>query len=179
MPTNQFPASFDLHDRNLAEGPTGQLAHQASIAHSERLERKLWSPREGVWSVVGNGLSNQNFIEGPEGLICIDTGESNQEMAWSLAEVRKHTDSPVVGVLYTHFHYIGGTRAVFDAEARKLPKNMVIAYATRNPLGIFALDNKTSEGFEKVLNIPFTRKEEDVHEAQDQVTPEGTDIRRF
>jgi alkyl sulfatase BDS1-like metallo-beta-lactamase superfamily hydrolase len=37
-------------------------------------------------------------------------------MAWSLAEVRKHTDAPVVAVLYTHFHYIGGTRAVFDAE---------------------------------------------------------------
>ena len=52
---------------------------------------------------------------------------------------------------------------------------MVIAYVTRNPLGIFALDDKKSEKFEKVLNIPFTRKEEDVHEAQDQVTPEGTD----
>ena len=63
----------------------------------------------------------------------------------------------------------------FSKTSRKLPKNMVIAYATRNPLGIFTLDNKTSERFEKVLNVPFTRKEEDVHEAQDQVTPEGTD----
>ena len=63
----------------------------------------------------------------------------------------------------------------FSKTSRKLPKNMVIAYATRNPLGIFALDNKTSEKFEKVLNFPSTRKEEDVHEVQDQVTPEGTD----
>lgn len=116
MPNNSLPASFDLHDRNLAEGPKGQLAHRASIDHSARLTRKLWSPREGVWSVVGNGLSNQNFVEGPEGLICIDTGESNQEMAWALSEVRKHTDAPVAAVLYTHFHYVGGTRAIFDAE---------------------------------------------------------------
>ena len=63
----------------------------------------------------------------------------------------------------------------FSKTSRKLPKNMVIAYATRNPLGIFSLDNKTSAKFEKVLNIPFTRKEEDVQEAQDQATPEGTD----
>ena len=65
----------------------------------------------------------------------------------------------------------------FSKTSRKLPKNMVIAYATRNLLGIFALDNKKSEKFEKFLNIPFTRKEEDVDEAQDQVTPEGTDKR--
>ncbi len=116
MPSNSIPASFDLDDSNLATGPNGQVAHRAGIAHTERLERKLWSPRPGVWSAVGNGLSNQNFIEGPEGLICLDTGESNQEMAWSLAEVRKHTQAPVVAVMYTHFHYVGGTRAVFDAE---------------------------------------------------------------
>lgn len=116
MPNNSFPASFDLHDRNLATGQNGQVAHKASISHTDRLERKLWSPRSGVWSVVGNGLSNQNFVEGPDGLICIDTGESNQEMAWALTEVRKHTDAPVAAVLYTHFHYVGGTRAIVEAE---------------------------------------------------------------
>ena len=29
---------------------------------------------------MGNGLSNQTFVEGPEGIIAIDTGESVQEM---------------------------------------------------------------------------------------------------
>ncbi|MEM9652059.1 MAG: alkyl sulfatase dimerization domain-containing protein [Actinomycetota bacterium] len=116
MPANPFPASFDLDDRNMAVGPAGQVAHRLAIEHTERLERRVWEPRPRVWSVVGNGLSNQNFIEGPDGLICIDTGESNQEMAWSLGEIRKRTDAPVAAVLYTHFHYVGGTRAVFDAE---------------------------------------------------------------
>ena len=46
----------------------------------------------------------------------------------------------------------------FSKTSRKLPKNMVIAYATRNPLEICALDDKTSEKFERVLHIPFTRK---------------------
>ena len=50
---------------------------------------------------------------------------------------------------------------------------MVVAYATRNPLGICALENKTRERFEKVLNIPLTNKEGDVRDTQEQETPEG------
>ncbi len=111
---NPFPDSFDLDDTNVVVGPRGQIAHQSTIDHTERLERRVWQPRPGVWSVVGNGLSNQNFVEGPDGLICIDSGESNQEMAWALRAVREHTDAPVVGVIYTHFHYVGGTRAILD-----------------------------------------------------------------
>ena len=105
----------------MATGPAGQIAHRDHIAHTELLERKVWNPRPGVWSVVGNGLSNQNFVEGPEGLICIDTGESNQEMAWALAAVRERTDAPIAAVLYTHFHYLGGTRAVFDELGESVP----------------------------------------------------------
>ena len=63
----------------------------------------------------------------------------------------------------------------FSKTVRKLPKNMVIAYATRNPVGICALDDKTSAKFERVLNIPFTRKGEDGREAQVHETPAGTD----
>ena len=118
---NPFPASFDVDDANVTTGPQGQIAHQAHLAHTERLERRVWNPRPGVWSVVGNGLSNQNLIEGPDGLICIDTGESNQEMAWALAAVREHTTAPVAAVLYTHFHYVGGTRAVFDDAGGPVP----------------------------------------------------------
>jgi alkyl sulfatase BDS1-like metallo-beta-lactamase superfamily hydrolase len=32
----------------------------------------------------------------------------------ALTELEKHTSRPVVAVLYTHFHYVGGTQAVFD-----------------------------------------------------------------
>ena len=68
-----FPASIGTEE-DISEGPLGQKAHRETIAHTERLERKLYEVRPGVWSQVGNGLSNQNFIEGPEGLIVIDTG---------------------------------------------------------------------------------------------------------
>jgi glyoxylase-like metal-dependent hydrolase (beta-lactamase superfamily II) len=92
--------------------PNGGLAHRASVAHGERFERKLWKVRDDVWCMVGNGLSNQTFIEGPEGLIAIDTGECVEEMQYALNAVAEQTNAQVTEVIYTHFHYVGGTAAV-------------------------------------------------------------------
>ncbi len=108
--------SFAPDGSATAVGPRGQVAHRDHIAHSERLARKLWAVRPGVWCLVGNGLSNQTFIEGPDGLIAIDTGESREEMAEALRVVRAETDAPVAAVIYTHFHYVAGTAAIIDAD---------------------------------------------------------------
>ncbi len=96
-----------------AVGPNGARARAEMIEHTARFERRLCAVRPGVWCLVGNGLSNQTFVEGPDGLIAIDTGESIEEMTAALAEVRRHTSAPVVAVIYTHFHYVGGTAAAF------------------------------------------------------------------
>ena len=52
-------------------GPKGQLAHPKTLEHSKRLEKKLYKVGKKAWSLIGNGLSNQSFVEGPDGLICI------------------------------------------------------------------------------------------------------------
>ncbi len=105
---------------NTAVGAAGQLAHPDTIAHSERLVRKLHKVGDKCWSLVGNGLSNQSFIEAPEGLIVIDTGECIEEMADALAEVRKETDAPIAACICTHFHYVNGTKAL-HAEKDAFP----------------------------------------------------------
>ena len=93
-------------------GPSGQRAHPETIEHSKRLVKKLYRVGDNAWSLVGNGLSNQSFIEGPEGLIVIDTGECDEEMAAALAAVREETNAPLAACIYTHFHYVGGTQAL-------------------------------------------------------------------
>ncbi len=50
---------------------------------------------------MGNRLPDQTFIEGPEGIIAIDTGESVEEMDAALSELRPRTDTPAVAVIYT------------------------------------------------------------------------------
>lgn len=115
MPTSPIPASFDSDDRNVATAPQGQLVHKTTLDHMERLAERLYEVRNNVWCMVGNGLSNQTFVEGPDGLIVIDTGESNEEMQAALDAVRVHTAAPVVAVIYTHFHYCNGTAAFMNA----------------------------------------------------------------
>jgi alkyl sulfatase BDS1-like metallo-beta-lactamase superfamily hydrolase len=114
----QTPESFSPGE--VATGDRGQLAHPAAIAHSKRLVRNLYKVGDKAWSLVGNGLSNQSFVEGPEGLIVIDTGECIEEMSAALEEIRKETDAPLAACIYTHFHYVGGTEALL-AENPDLP----------------------------------------------------------
>ncbi|MFM7224175.1 MAG: alkyl sulfatase dimerization domain-containing protein [Actinomycetota bacterium] len=113
--------SFAPTDAVISEGPRGQQAHAAAFEQADRVVRRLTEVRPGVWCLVGNGLSNQTFIEGPAGLICIDTGESVEEMRAALAEVRTRTAAPLAAVVLTHFHYVGGTRAVFDEVGAEVP----------------------------------------------------------
>lgn len=106
--------SFALDDSQTVTLPAGQMAHVKHAEQSEILRREFYEVCTGVWTLVGNGLSNQTFIEGPDGIIAIDTGESTQEMREAIAELRKVTSRPIVAVMYTHFHYVGGTAAVFE-----------------------------------------------------------------
>lgn len=113
--------SFDPDPSVVITDERGQRTHRQSLEQTQRTSRRFYSVRPGVWCLVGNGLSNQTFIEGPEGVIAIDTGESVEEMTAALKDLRAHTQAPVVAVIYTHFHYVGGTRAVFIEAGHDVP----------------------------------------------------------
>ncbi len=154
--------SFDADPAHVGDGPFGQRAHRRHLAHSTLLERRLYAPRPGVWCLVGNGLSNQTFIEGPGGLIAIDTGESMEEMRTALAEVRAHTSAPLAAVLYSHFHYIGGTRAALDeAGGRDLP----ILGHERIPLNLARTSGEIAPAYSRGL----------IHQFGLRLPPEGPD----
>lgn len=106
-------ASFDA--LLPASGPRGQLAHPLAVAHLSKLEKRLYPVGTNAWCLVGNGLSNQTFVRGPEGIIAIDTGECMEEMQAALDTLRTVTDEPLVACIYTHFHYVNGTRAIVEA----------------------------------------------------------------
>ena len=113
--------SFDSNPNNTVVLPDGRRAHRDHVAQNEVIKRRFESPREGVWSLIGNGLSNQTFVKAPEGIIAIDTGECIEEMRSALAELRKIDQAPIIGVLYTHFHYVDGTRAIVDEGINAAP----------------------------------------------------------
>ncbi len=114
MTSHKRARSFEPNAANTIVTSDGHVAHRDLVDHSKRLVRNFYKVSDQVWCLVGNGLSNQTFVEGPGGIIAIDTGESNEEMRAALSELRLHTKKPIVAVLYTHFHYVAGTQAVLD-----------------------------------------------------------------
>ena len=106
--------SFESDSGRTVVAPNGARVHVDHLAQSDVLRRNFYEVRPGAWCLVGNGLSNQTFVDAPEGIIAFDTGESVQEMALALQELRTRTARPIAAVVYTHFHYVEGTRAVLD-----------------------------------------------------------------
>ncbi len=121
MSTPRRARSFEPTDELTVTAPRGQLAHRDHLAQSNNLQKKFHEVTKGVWCFVGNGLSNQTFVEAPEGIIAFDTGESIEEMRNAIRELRTSTSRPIVAVMYTHFHYVGGTQAVFDEVGHDVP----------------------------------------------------------
>jgi alkyl sulfatase BDS1-like metallo-beta-lactamase superfamily hydrolase len=129
-PRGKIQRSFATDDSQTITLEGGQITHMKHAEQSEILRRNFYEVRQDVWTLVGNGLSNQTFVEGPEGIIAIDTGESTEEMREAIAELRQVTDRPIVAVLYTHFHYVGGTEAVFeDAAAHGISRESIPIYS--------------------------------------------------
>jgi alkyl sulfatase BDS1-like metallo-beta-lactamase superfamily hydrolase len=117
-----LPDSFEPDTIQVAVGPLGQIGHRDLISHGELFKRRLVAVRPGVWSLVGNGLPNHCFIEGPEGLIVIDTNDSVEAMRSALKDLRTVCGTPIAAVIYSHFHYVSGTTAVFeDTPSRDIP----------------------------------------------------------
>lgn len=115
--------SFEPNSKRTVVAPNGARVHEDHLAQSGVVRHNFYEVRAGVWCLVGNGLSNQTFIDAPDGIIAFDTGESVQEMALALKELRARTSRPIAAVVYTHFHYVEGTQAVLDEgnHANPLP----------------------------------------------------------
>lgn len=82
-------------------------------AHSGLFERKLHKVGKRVWCAVGYNLANIIAVEGPEGLVIVDTGLEMRQGEEVLADLREVTDMPVAAIVYTHHHvdHVQGTRA--------------------------------------------------------------------
>lgn len=87
-------------------------------AHSEEFRQELIDVAPGVRVAVGWGIANVIFLEGPDGVVVVDTMETMEAAAEILAAYRKVSALPIRALVYTHSHpdHIGGA-GVFAADA--------------------------------------------------------------
>ena len=101
----------------LTKLPNGGVVNAAVL---DRI--KLTQPTEpyttkiadGIWALVGYHWGYKALIEGEKGLIIYDTGDDIEECQEIIKLVKKLSDKPIRTVIYSHAHYVFGTKAITD-----------------------------------------------------------------
>ncbi len=57
-----------------------------------------------VFVACGYGVSTFSFVVGDSGIVAVDAGSTPGPSAEAIAELRRHSDLPLLGVVYTHGH---------------------------------------------------------------------------
>ena len=70
---------------------------------------------DGVWALVGYHWGYKAVIEGEKGLILYDTGDDIEETQEIIELIKKISKKPIRTVIYSHAHYVFGTKAITDA----------------------------------------------------------------
>ncbi len=70
---------------------------------------------DGVWALVGYHWGYKAVIEGEKGLILYDTGDDIEEAQEIIEFIKKISKKPIRTVIYSHAHYVFGTKAITDA----------------------------------------------------------------
>ena len=81
------------------------------INYTEPTTQKL---AEGVWCIGGYSLANTTVIEGDDGLIVYDAGDTKEEGEHIREAIEKISNKPVKVIIYSHSHYSLGAGALVD-----------------------------------------------------------------
>ncbi|SBT12110.1 Metallo-beta-lactamase superfamily protein [Vibrio celticus] len=104
---------------SLAYTEESDHVHPILTKHGRKMDQAIIKVDDNVYLGYGFGLDTPVMIEGTDGIIIVDPGES-VEMAQSVKEqFRQITDKPVKAIIYSHNHidHISGVRAwVTDEE---------------------------------------------------------------
>jgi len=72
---------------------------------------------EGVFLARGFGQGNAVLLEGDDGVVVFDVGDSYEHGKAMLAALREYTDKPIKAIVYSHFHFdhVFGSKAWTEA----------------------------------------------------------------
>ena len=87
------------------------LEANSKIMYDEPTTEKV---ADGVWCIAGYSLANTTVIEGNDGLIVFDTGDTREEAEHIRQAIEKISDKPVKVIIYSHSHYAMGAGALVD-----------------------------------------------------------------
>ena len=101
----------------LVTAPNGARVNAEVLEISPKisyLEPTTEKVADGVWCIGGYSVANTTVIEGDEGLIVYDTGDTREEAEHIRKAIEKISDKPIKVIIYSHSHYALGAGALVD-----------------------------------------------------------------
>ena len=104
-------------DVKTITAPNGAVA-DAGFAQTLQLiypQPTIVKEADGIWVLGGYSITNIVVIETAEGLIIIDSGDSEEEGKKIKEAIRQNiSKKPIIAAIYTHSHYCMGTGVMVD-----------------------------------------------------------------
>ena len=113
------PGMNGIAEQKTALKPPVPAANPALLKHQQRFsDAELIQVQDNIYVAHGYDMSNIIFVEGPEGLVVMDTGFRVEKASRAIDAIREITDKPIKAVIYSHGHadHVGGS-AAFKAAA--------------------------------------------------------------
>ncbi|WP_165787094.1 alkyl sulfatase dimerization domain-containing protein [Pseudohalioglobus lutimaris] len=104
-------------DVTLTTAPNGAIAREEVVTITPQItyaEPTIDKVAEGIWSIGGYSLANTSVIEGDDGLIVYDTGDTREESEHIRKAIESISDKPIKVIIYSHSHYAMGAGALVD-----------------------------------------------------------------
>ena len=100
--------SLSVDERSVVS-PTGANLAESLNNKDQQYTDGAYEVMPGVWSVTGLGMDNVNVIETENGIVVFDGGLTRDYARKAMSLLPKRVaERPVVGLIYTHWHYIIG-----------------------------------------------------------------------
>lgn len=110
------PNPLFLNNTNLAfthesETVTPRLTH-----HARTMEQGVYQVAGDFYVAVGYGNANMTMVEGTDGVVIIDSLETEEAARQALGDLRRVSDKPIRALIYTHCHpdHSSGSRGLLD-----------------------------------------------------------------
>ncbi|MCK5069920.1 MAG: MBL fold metallo-hydrolase, partial [Desulfocapsa sp.] len=111
-------------DVKLTKAPNGAIAREDVLKMSPLItymEPTVEKVADGIWSIGGYSIANATVIEGDDGLIVYDTGDTREEAEHIRKAIKTVSNKPIKVIIYSHSHYAMGAGALVDD-----PKDVLI-----------------------------------------------------
>ncbi len=113
----QEPSRYMGGPVELLEAPNGAIVNAEVLKINPQimyLEPTVEEVVDGVWCIGGYSIANTTVIEGNDGLIVFDTGDTREEAEHIRAAIEGISDKPIKVIIYSHSHYAYGGGALVD-----------------------------------------------------------------